>query len=196
VTYYHINSKISLNEVYLRFIEYETMIRGGFWVATFDNAIRNFNIANAKTNVQGNVQNHNFNSFILGHVRHKGFLLSRVFSFLVSPTYLVGCSAIHLENVRGITWSIILGLIRDALVVMDVMDLEWLWCILYGEGALSSDISIKIQSYPSHNLGLLYADVENITIINSDCFIARHAARLFHPKELAKKSHQWLFKKS
>lgn len=188
--------KIPLNEVYLRFIEYETMRRGGFWVATFDNAIRNFNIDRVKKNAQGKVQNRSFNTFILGHVRNKGFLLSRVFSFLVSPTYLVGCSAIHLENASDTTWSVILGLIRDALVVMDVMELEWLWCIFYGEGALNSDLSAKLQYYPSQNLGLLYADVENMTIINSDCFIARHAARLFHPKELTKKSYQWLFKKS
>ncbi len=196
MTSIHINSRIPLIEIYLRFIEHETMIRGGYWVATFDNAIRNFNIAKVKKNVKGQVQNRNFDTFILGHVRNKGFLLSRVFSFLVSPTYLVGCSAIHLEDVKNTTWSNVLRLIRDALVVMDVMELEWLWCIIYGEGALVSDLSTKIQYYPSHDLGLLYADIENMTIINSNCFIARHAARLFHPKEITKKGQQWLFKKS
>ncbi|MFW9905511.1 MAG: hypothetical protein ACFFFH_14310 [Candidatus Thorarchaeota archaeon] len=185
--------KLSLKEEYLRYVERELMIKGGRWVATFDVAIRDFNISTLSEKYTKSDQKHNIDSLIYGGVRHKGFILSRAFSFMASPTYRVGCAVIHLTNIINARWSFLVEYIREVGSIKEKMEFEWMWLLFFGEGKLKSKVIKNINQHSSRELGILYADLKNVEIQVSDSFIARHGLKLFHPKNLAKQSSRLKF---
>jgi hypothetical protein len=184
---------LSLKEEYLRYVEKELMIKGGRWIATFDIAIRDFNISTISEKFQKTKQKHNIDSLIYGGVRHKGFILSRAFSFMASPTYRVGCAVIHLKNAIDTRWSFLVEYMREAGSIKEKMELEWMWLLFFGEGKLKSKVIKSINQHTSRELGIVYSDLKNIEIHGSDSFIARHGLKLFHPKNLHKSGSKLKF---
>ncbi|NHJ01289.1 MAG: hypothetical protein EAX86_04060 [Candidatus Heimdallarchaeota archaeon] len=169
------------------------MIKGGRWIASFDVAIRDFDIATTLKKKATFDQKKKFDALIFGGVRNKGFVLSKAFAFMASPTYRVGCSVIYLEKAPSIKWSTLVENIRDATTVMSAMEFEWMWLLFFGEGNLISKVEKGITTYKSRTLGLLYADLKNKVIINSNTFISRHGAKLFNPINLDKKYSSFKF---
>jgi hypothetical protein len=169
------------------------MIKGGRWIATFDVAIRNFNLATTLENKGTFIQKTDVDALIFGGVRHRGFILSKAFSYMASPTYRVGCSVVHLDKPQSVKWSTIVDIMRDGTTIMSAMEFEWMWLLFFGEGDLPPKVEKNIKSHTSRTLGLLYADLKNKTIINSDTFISRHGAKLFSPTNLDKKPSRLKF---
>ncbi len=180
------SQKLTKKEEYLRYVEKELMMKGGRWIATFNVAIRDFNIASMRKKRKEDHQKHDIDSLIYGGVRDRGFVLSRAFSFMASPTYRVGCAAIHLENATNARWSTLVSYMRESGSVREIMEFEWYWLLFFGEGKLPSKVIHNINRHTSRELGLVYADLKNIAIYNSDSFIARRGAKIFHPKNLKK----------
>ena len=180
-------------ETYLRYVEGELMTGGGRWIATFNIAIRDFNISKAFISKKDVVQSSEINALIYGGVRNRGFILSRAFAFMASPTYQVGCAAVVLNNPKNAKWSKIVDRMRDITTIKTEMEFEWLWLLIFGFGPLPSKIIQKINSHVTRELGLLYVDLQNNKIYNSDGFIARHGAKIFHPKNLKKKPSRFKF---
>jgi hypothetical protein len=174
------------------------MTGGGRWIATFNIAIRNFHIRNALHSKKDVVQSSEINSLIYGGVRNSGFILSRAFSFMASPTYVVGCAAVVLDNPKKIKWSKIVDRMRDVTTVKKEMDFEWIWLLLFGFGTPPPKVTQRINAHITKELGLLYVDLQNNEVYNSDGFIARHGAKIFHPKNLNRPPSRlkfWLRKK-
>ena len=188
-----ISHKADRIEPFLRYVEEELMIGGGRWITTFNIAIRDFNIAKTMPKKKGVKQLNNINSLIYGGVRHSGFIISRAFSFVASPTYRVGCAAITLDQPNNAKWSSIVNWLRDINTIKQEMEFEWIWLLLFGFGSLPTKVTLRIRSHVSKEIGLLYADLKNNEIHNSDGFIARHGAKLFHPKNLTKKKSRVKF---
>jgi hypothetical protein len=188
-----ISHKVDRIEPFLRYVEEELMIGGGRWIATFNIAIRDFNIAKTMPKKKGVIQSNDFNSLIYGGVRHSGFIISKAYAFIASPTYRVGCATIVLDNPNNAKWSSIVNWLRDINTIKQEMEFEWIWLLLFGFGSLPTKITHRIRSHVSKEIGLLYADLKNTEIHNSDGFIARHGAKLFHPKNLHKKKSRIQF---
>jgi hypothetical protein len=164
------------------------MVKGGRWIASFNVAIRDFNVKRALGKDRYDRKHRlDLDTLIYGGVRQSGFVLSRAFSFVASPTYVVACAMKHLDNARNTKWSKIINLIRQATVLMEVMEFEWAWLLLFGEEKLPTNVAINLESHHSRTLGLLYADVKNKTILKSDTFISRRGEKIFHPKNIDKK---------
>ncbi|MHA1994546.1 MAG: hypothetical protein ACW97Z_08410 [Candidatus Hodarchaeales archaeon] len=185
--------QLDKNELFLRYVEEELMIGGGRWIATFNIAIRNFHISKALHSKTSVAQSSKIDSLIYGGVRHSGFILSRAFSFMASPTYRVGCAAVTLENPKKAKWSHIVNWMRDLHTIKKEMEFEWLWLLISGNGPIDLSLIKKIQSHVTKELGLVYVDLKNDEIHHSDGFIARHGAKLFHPKNLKKKPSKLKF---
>ena len=180
-------------ETFLRYVEKELMIGGGRWIATFDMAIRNFDI-NKMTSPKKHVeQSTTIDSLIYGGVRHSGFVISRAYAFIASPTYRVGCAALAVKNPSNVRWTGIVNWIRDVTTIKQEMEFEWIWILLFGLGPLSPKMAQKIRMHASKEVGLLYADLKGKEIYNSDGFIARHGAKLFHPDNLDRKPSKLKF---
>lgn len=162
------------------------MIKGGRWIANFDRSFRGFNISRAlkKSKV---LQKNDVDLFVYGGVKGKGFLLSRAFAFLASPTYIVGCAAIHIENTAKIKWSTLVDWVREITSFRSELELEWLWILFFGEGGLPEKVKKHLERFNQRDTALLYADLKNIQIVHSDSFIARRGEKLFHPKNLDRK---------
>ncbi len=187
------STKLPKKEEYLRYVEHELLVKGGRWIATFDIAIRDYSIAQMFKKKKKSHSKNPIDSLIYGGVRHRGFVLSRAFSFMASPTYRVGCATIHLKNVTNAKWSVLVGWMREATSLMGAMEFEWMWLLFFGEGKLPTKTIHNINRHTSRDLGLLYADLKNIEIFNSDSFIARHGVKLFHPKNLIKSKSRLKF---
>ncbi|MFX0183242.1 MAG: hypothetical protein ACFE95_09210 [Candidatus Hodarchaeota archaeon] len=187
---------IDRSEAYLRYIEEELLIKGGRWIATFDHAIRGFNI-NFTINEKNLKQDKDFDLVVYGGVRAKGFVLSRAFSFIASPTYKVACAVVGLDRASQVKWSFLVKWLREAQTLKEAMEFEWLWVLFYGEESLKESVIKKIKRHTQQDLAILYADIKNNTLTNSDSFIARRGERLFHPSNLDKKGFRFkLFRRS
>jgi hypothetical protein len=164
------------------------MIKGGRWIATFDHAIRGFNIKEAKKSYKEQQKN-DYDLVVYGGVRgSSGFLLSRLFSFLASPTYNVACVTIKIRKPSDIKWSSIVEWIREITTLKRIMEFEWLWILFYGEGNISKSLKDKIDRFTQRDIALLYADIRNKDIVFSDTFIGKRGGKLFHPKNLDRPS--------
>ena len=181
------------NEQYLSYIEKELMTGGGRWIATFQIAIRDFVINQLFEKKKNIIQNHVFSSLIYGGVRHSGFIISRAFSFMASPTYSVACATYALDNPKNVKWSAIIDIMRDVTNIKKEMEFEWIWILIYGDDSLNQRVIDRIQAHISKEIGLLYADLKNLEIYHCNGFIARHGAKLFHPNNLNRKPSRFKF---
>lgn len=173
-----------MKEKYLQYIEKCLFYKGGRWIANFDIAIRDFNI-NRVTKDKSYIEHaKDFAALVYGGVKGKGFILSRAFAFLASPTYVVACAAIDLQRASNAKWSTIVDWIRQVRNVMDLMEFEWAWIVFFGEDSLPDKVKNHFERFNQREIGLVYADLKGNQVINSDGFIARRGAKLFHPKNL------------
>ncbi|MFX0206296.1 MAG: hypothetical protein ACFFDT_09930 [Candidatus Hodarchaeota archaeon] len=188
-----ISLEISRKEKYLRYIEECLFFKGGRWIANFDVAIRDFNIKKVMKDKSHLDQSKDFSALIYGGVKGKGFILSRAFAFLASPTYIVACAVIDLQRAKSIKWSAIVDWIRQVRNIMDIMEFEWSWIVFFGEGNLPDKVLGHFQKFNQREIGLVYANLTGIEVYNSDCFIGRRGAKLFHPKNVDRKGFSFKF---
>ena len=179
--------EIPKKEKYLRYIEECLFFKGGRWIANFDVAIRDFDIKKVMKNKGHFDQSKEFADLIYGGVKGKGFILSRAFAFLASPTYIVSCAVVDLQRVKNIKWSTIVDWIRHLRNIMDIMEFEWSWIVFFGEGNLPDKVLNHFQRFNQREIGLVYADLAGNQVYNSDGFIGRRGAKLFHPENIDRK---------
>lgn len=164
------------------------MIKGGRWIARFDHAFRGFNLNHAKKKHKEH-QEKDYDLVVYGGVRgSSGFLLSRLFAFLASPTYNVACVVVRLKNAPGVRWQNLISWIREVTVLKRVMEFEWIWILFFGNGSLPKTVNEKIDRFTQRDIALLYADIKNNSFVNSDTFIGRRGLKLFHSKNLDRTS--------
>ncbi len=178
---------LSEKEKYLRFIERSLFFKGGRWIANFDLAIRDFDISKALKDKKLYETKNSIDALIYGGVKGKGFILSRAFAFLASPTYVVACFAIDLQNASNAKWSKIVSWIRYTRSLMEIMEFEWAWLIFFGSENLPERVLGHLKKFNQRELGLIFANLKNKEIYNSEGFIARRGAILFDPMNIDKR---------
>lgn len=188
-----IQPTVSKKEKYLRYIETCLFIKGGRWIANFDAAIRDFNISTIMKDKKLNASKKELDVLIFGGVKGKGFILSRAFAFLASPTYVVSCAVINIQNATNVKWSTLVDWIRYVRDIMDIMEFEWSWIVYYGDGKPPEKVMGHFNRYNERQIGLVFADLKNNQIFNSDGFIARRGAKLFHPENMERKGFSLKF---
>ena len=188
-----IQPKLSKLEKYLRYIETCLFFKGGRWIANFDVAIRDFNISTILKDKKLDKSKRDLDVLIFGGVKGKGFILSRAFAFLASPTYVVSCAVINLQNVTNVKWSTIVDWIRYIRSIMDIMEFEWSWIVFCGDGKPPEKVMGHFERFNQRQIGLVFTDLKNDQIFNSDGFIAKRGAKLFHPVNMDKKGFSLKF---
>lgn len=186
-------NNLSIQEKYLRYIEETLFFKGGKWIANFDVAVRNFDISRLKKHNKLEGSGQNLDTLIYGGVKGKGFILSRAFAFLASPTYVVSCAAVDVQNGAKLKWSTIVSWIRDIRTLMEIMEFEWSWIVFFGDGMPSEKVKNHLEKFSQREIGLVYSDLKQNQVLNSDGFIARRGAKLFHPKNLYRKGFSLKF---
>jgi hypothetical protein len=186
-------TELSQKEKYLRYIETCLFFQGGRWIANFDISIRNFNLSEALKDRKLNESVHDLDLLIYGGVKGKGFILSRAFAFLASPTYVVTCAVVDLGNATKTKWSTIVTWVRHLSTLMEIMEFEWGWILYFGAGDLPGKVKSHLERFNQRQIGLVYADLKNCQIISSDGFIARRGAKLFNPENMNRKGFRLKF---
>jgi hypothetical protein len=73
------------------------------------------------------------------------------------------------------------------------MEFEWSWIIFFGHGKLPEKVVPHFEKFNQREIGLVYADLKNQDIINSEGFIAKRGATLFNPQQMDKKGWSMRF---
>jgi len=150
-------------ETYINNLE-ENLIRGrGSWIATFTDFYRNYNLRGRR-----------FLLYAEGSTYVKGFLLSRIFSFLVNPRRKVYFLVTHTNQV---TDNYLRELIRLCSGLGEEDDYVLL-VILTNEGDVKGNIKKKIASLGEGKVGIFIHSLTSNMKVNSDNFLGRSLKKL------------------
>lgn len=184
---------LTRKEEYLRYIENCLFFKGGRWIANFDVAIRNFNISKVLEDKKLDGPKRALDLLIFGGVKGKGFILSRAFAFLASPTYVVSCAVIDLQNSKNTKWTTMVSWLRYVTTLMEKMEFEWSWILFFGNGKPPDKVIGHLERFNQRKVGMVYVDLKNNEAFNSDGFIGRRGSKLFHPKNMEKRKSRLKF---
>lgn len=142
-------------------LEKEMMLKKGRWVADFNESFRNYHINDVR-----------FDLFISGNTRMKGFLLSRLFSFLVNPNYEVGFFAISVDPTNEPNPRRIRKWILAVKACMEKSGMKWAWLTLVG-GPVHDSTKKYLEQATDPDVGVAYVDTESRQIICADTYLGR-----------------------
>jgi hypothetical protein len=148
------------NDTMMRLEKY--MITGqARWVADFNESFLNYQVGDVT-----------FDLFITGNTRSKGFILSRLFSFLLNPNYEVGFFAISLDEESEPNDRRLRKWILAVKSCMQKHEMKWAWLMLVGQTP-SESVKKYIKEAQDRTVGVAYADVSTRKVISADAYLGR-----------------------
>ena len=142
-------------------LEKEMMTGQARWVADFNESFLNYRVGDVT-----------FHLFIAGNTRSKGFILSRLFSFLLNPNYEVGFFAISVDEESEPNDRRLRKWILAVKSCMQKHEMKWAWLMLVGRSP--SDSTKKcIREAQDRAVGVIYADVNTKQMIAADTYLGR-----------------------
>ena len=103
------------------------------------------------------------------------------------------CAVVNIPNPSNAKWSTLVSWVRYVRNIMDIMEFEWSWVVFYGDGKPPDKVMTHFNRYNERQIGLVFADLKNDQVFNSDGFIARRGAKLFHPQHMDRKGFSLKF---
>jgi len=146
-------------------LEREMMMGKGRWVADFNESFRDFRLG---TTV--------FDVALQGNTRVRGFLLSRLFSFMLNPNYNVGCFILSSNKVRRLDTALVKNVVQLIKGWMMEKGVRWSWLFLIMQKA---DGSLKrfVKEVPEEAIGVILADVEAREILHNNTFLGKQGRK-------------------
>ena len=140
----------------------KAMMKGrGRWVADFNESFLKYRV--------GDVQ---FDLFISGNTRMKGFILSRLYSFLLNPNYEVGFFAISTDSENEPNPRRLRKWILAVKSCMKKSEMKWAWLVLAGQPPNES-VRKCVQEATDRDVGVAYVDVNSRQILSADTYLGR-----------------------
>lgn len=133
----------------------------GRWVADFNESFLNYRVGDV-----------NFDLFIAGNTRMKGFVLSRLFSYLLNPNYEVGFFAILVDSEGEPDYRRLRKWILAVKSCMEKSQMRWAWLVLVGESP-SDSLRKSIQELKDAAVGVAYLDLRSNGITSADTYLGR-----------------------
>jgi len=146
-------------------VEKGLMMGRGRWIADFNESFRNFKL-----------QDIEFDIFIRGNTRVRGFLLSRLFSVTVNPNYSVGCFMISTESVRYFNKKLLINALMRIQSYMKDNEMKWSWLFIFANKD-NSEMRKHVESIKDQYIGVVLVDVESGDIIHSNSYLGRQARK-------------------
>jgi hypothetical protein len=137
------------------------MTKKGRWVADFNESFRNYGVNDVR-----------FDLFISGNTRMKGFLLSRLFSFLVNPNYEVGFFAISTNASNNPNPKRLRKWILAVKACMEKSGMKWAWLTLVG-GPADESTRKSLEQATDPAVGVAYVDTESRQIFCANNYLGR-----------------------
>jgi len=144
----------------------KSLISGrGRWIADFNESFRNFRINDVE-----------FDAFVRGNTRMKGFLLSRLFSFLANPNYSVGCFFFSTDSVKNFDKKHLIKLITAVKSEMKYNEMRWAWLFLFGTRNIET-LRKYVEGVDDKIVGIALLDINSKNITHSNSYLGRQAKR-------------------
>jgi len=137
----------------------------GRWIADFNESFRNFKISEVE-----------FDAFVRGNTRMKGFVLSRLFSFLLNPNYSVGCFFFSIDSVKSFDKKHLIKLITTVKSGMKENEMKWAWLFLFGTENVEK-IQKYVEGVDDKTVGIALLDINSKNIVRSNSYLGRQAKR-------------------
>lgn len=138
--------------------------RGG-WIADFNESSRNLKINDVV-----------FDAVIEGNTRMKGFLLSRLFSFLLNPNYSVSCFVLSSRSVRKLDQEFLQKVLSAVRTYMKRMEIKWSWLFIFSTEK-TQRLKHTVERIDNQNLGIVLADINSKEIFHSNSYLGKQAKR-------------------
>ncbi len=159
---------LSSEERAIEKLEKQMMKGRGRWVADFNESFLKYRVGDVT-----------FDLFISGTTRMKGFILSRLFSFLLNPNYDVGFFATSVGQDNGPNER---KLRKWILAVKSCMEkwrrpgMKWAWLVLVGQSPNEATQKFMRES-TDRSVGVAYVDVNSRKITGADTYLGRQLKR-------------------
>ena len=146
-------------------LEKQMMKGRGRWVADFNESFLDYRVGDVS-----------FDLFILGNTRVRGFILSRLFSFLLNPNYEVGFFAITTGDTNEVNSRRIRKWILATKSCMRKCEMKWAWLLLVGK-ALDESGEKCVQEATDRDVGVAYWNTNSGQIVSADTYLGRQLKR-------------------
>jgi hypothetical protein len=144
----------------------KTLMGGrGRWIADFNESHKNFRIGDIK-----------FDVLIEGNTRMKGFVLSRLFSFLLNPNYSVSCFILSTKSVRKLDQNSLRKVLAAIRSYMKKKEIKWSWLFIFSTEKMQS-LRNMIQKMDDQTIGVAFVDINSKEIFHSNSYLGKQAKR-------------------
>lgn len=150
-------------------VEKNLMMGSGRWIADFNESFRNFKVRDVE-----------FDMFIRGNTRTKGFFLSRLFSATVNPNYSVGCFMVSTESVRHFDRKSLGKALAEIYSYMKDNEMKWSWLLIFTTKN-TGEMRKHVENIKDQNIGVVLVDAESGSMVHSNSYLARQAKRFVKP---------------
>jgi len=146
-------------------MEKELMGGRGRFVADFNESFR-----------QTRVRGVEFDAMIRGSTRVKGFLLSRVFSYLVNPNYEVATFILSIDPKKVFGKEDYGRCVATIKSFMKREEIKWTWLYIAGQEP-RPEIKRAVERTTDTSTGVALVDLQTGEVFHSDSYLGRQAAR-------------------
>jgi hypothetical protein len=153
---------VDLND-YLLKLERNLIVGAGRWVAEFNEAFRNFPVAN-----------HTFDLYVRGGTRPKGLLLSRLFAYFSLPSYNVALFAMHVPE-DGFNLE---DLRKAVMSRAEDRNIKWTWLVLIRSGKFPDGLVKTVDGFDEQGLGISLVNLADQDVDTSSNILGRKALSL------------------
>jgi hypothetical protein len=145
-------------------VEKNLMMGSGRWIADFNESFRSFKVRDVE-----------FDMFIRGNTKTKGFFLSKLFSATVNPNYSVGCFVTSSDSVK-VDRKFLGKAVAEIHSYMKDNEMKWSWFLIFMTKDIG-EMGKQVESIKDQNIGVVLVDVRSESIIHSNSYLARQAKR-------------------
>lgn len=146
-------------------MEKELMGGRGRFIADFKESFRQFKVRGVE-----------FDAMIRGSTRVKGFFLSRVFSYLVSPNYQVACFILSIDSKKVFRKEEYGRHVAAIKSFMKREEINWTWLYMAGHEP-KPRMKRAVERTTDTSTGVVLVDLETREVFHSDSYVGRQAAK-------------------
>jgi len=144
-------------------VEKGLMLGKGKWIADFNESFRNFRVRDVE-----------FDVFIRGNTRMKGFVLSRLFSIMLNPNYSVGCFMVSTESLKHFDRKLLGKALAEIQSYMKDNEMKWSWFFIFTSRGIG-EMGKHVENIGDQSIGVVFVDAKSGSVVHSNSYLGRQA---------------------
>jgi len=146
-------------------VEKQLMKGKGRWVADFKESFREYRTHGLT-----------FDVLVRGDTKVKGFMLSRLFSYMLNPNYQVACFILSLDSGERLDEKSLARYLTAIKSFMKEEKVDWSWFLMVGR-RFGGGVKKAVAGLSDRALGVALVDPESREMVNSGSYLGRQLRR-------------------